>query len=146
MYPPQSSQKAHILANYAKFTDHFLVWTTRNGKLKFLQQITQNLSSSPILTVNHAELAKFVLFLITLLFLVLDIRKTGSTPCLHELHKSRNLQLEFAKCSLLYISQNVLITCINSLQSKHHLSSEPQITNVPQHWKEKKIILILQNR
>ena len=27
---PKSSQKAPILANYAKFADHFLIWTTRN--------------------------------------------------------------------------------------------------------------------
>ena len=32
---PQSRQKAPILANYAKFTDHFSIWTTRNGNLKF---------------------------------------------------------------------------------------------------------------
>ena len=68
----------------------------------------QNPPSSPILTANHAELAKFALFLITLLFVVLDIRKTGSTPCLHELCESCNLKLEFVKCSLLYIFQNVL--------------------------------------
>ena len=68
----------------------------------------QNLPILPILTANHAKLAKFVLFLITLLFLFLDIRKPGSTPCLHELHKFRNLKLEFAKCPFLYIYQNAL--------------------------------------
>ena len=35
MYPPQSIQKAPVLANYAKFADHFSIWTTRNGNLKF---------------------------------------------------------------------------------------------------------------
>ena len=47
--------------------------------------------------------------------------------------------------TFVYISKCILlITCINLLQSKHQLSLEPRITNVQQHWKEKKIILILQ--
>ena len=32
---PQNIQNAPILANYAKFADHFSIWTTRNGNLKF---------------------------------------------------------------------------------------------------------------
>ena len=35
MYPPQSIQKAPVSANYVKFADHFSIWTTRNGNLKF---------------------------------------------------------------------------------------------------------------
>ena len=35
MYPPQSSQKAPVSANYVKFTDHFSILTTRTGNLKF---------------------------------------------------------------------------------------------------------------
>ena len=32
---PQNIQSAPILANYAKFTNHFSIWTTRNGNLKY---------------------------------------------------------------------------------------------------------------
>ena len=32
---PQSIQKAPVLANYVKFADHFSIWTTRSGNLKF---------------------------------------------------------------------------------------------------------------
>ena len=45
MYPPQSSQKAPVSANYAKFADHFSIWTTRTGNLKF-----------------HSKMAKFAQF------------------------------------------------------------------------------------
>ena len=38
---PQSSQKAHILANYAKFADHFSIWTTRNGNSKFYCELRE---------------------------------------------------------------------------------------------------------
>ena len=59
MYHPQSIQKAPVLANYVKFADHFSIWTTRNGNLKFHsklhgirsirqspRQITRNLCNS----------------------------------------------------------------------------------------------------
>ena len=32
---PQSSLKPPVLANHVKFSDHFLIWTTRNGNLNF---------------------------------------------------------------------------------------------------------------
>ena len=35
LYPPQNIQNAPILANYAKFADHFSIWTTRNGTSNF---------------------------------------------------------------------------------------------------------------
>ena len=38
---PQSSQKAPISANYAKFADHFSIWTTRNGNLKFHSKLRE---------------------------------------------------------------------------------------------------------
>ena len=41
MYPPQSSQKAPVLANYAKFADHFSIWTTRTGNLKFHSKLRE---------------------------------------------------------------------------------------------------------
>ena len=39
MSPPQSSQKAHVLANNVKFADHFAIWTTRNGNPKFYSEL-----------------------------------------------------------------------------------------------------------
>ena len=36
---PLSSQKAHVLANYVKFTNHFSIWTTRNGNSKFYSEL-----------------------------------------------------------------------------------------------------------
>ena len=36
---PQISQKAPVLANYAKFADHFSIWTTRKGNLKFYSEL-----------------------------------------------------------------------------------------------------------
>ena len=39
MYPPQNSQKAHVLANNTKFTDHFSIWTVRNGNPKFYNKL-----------------------------------------------------------------------------------------------------------
>ena len=38
---PQSIQKAPVSANYAKFADHFLIWTTRNGNLKFHSKLRE---------------------------------------------------------------------------------------------------------
>ena len=35
LYPPKVFKIAPILANYAKFADHFSIWTTRNGNLKY---------------------------------------------------------------------------------------------------------------
>ena len=37
----QSSQKAPISANYVKFADHFLIWTTRTGNLKFHSKLRE---------------------------------------------------------------------------------------------------------
>ena len=39
MYPPQSRQKAHALANYVKFANHFLIWTMRNGNPEFYSEL-----------------------------------------------------------------------------------------------------------
>ena len=36
---PLSNQKAHVLANYAKFANHFLIWTTGNGNSKFYSEL-----------------------------------------------------------------------------------------------------------
>ena len=95
----------------------------------------QNLPSSPIFTANHADLAKFMLFLITFLFLLLDIRKTGSNTLLVQITRISQPYVGIHEMfTFVYISKSiVLITCINLLQSKHHLSSESRITNVHQH-------------
>ena len=39
MYPPKVVKKAPILANYAKFAGHFLIWNPRNGNLKFYSEL-----------------------------------------------------------------------------------------------------------
>ena len=31
--------KAPVLTNYTKFADHFSIWTTRNGNLKFYSEL-----------------------------------------------------------------------------------------------------------
>ena len=41
LYPPQNIQNAPILANYAKFANHFSIWTTRNGNLKFHSKLRE---------------------------------------------------------------------------------------------------------
>ena len=41
LYPPQNIQNAPISANYAKFADHFSIWTTRNGNLKFHSKLRE---------------------------------------------------------------------------------------------------------
>ena len=41
LYPPQNIQNAPILANYAKFADHFSIWTTRNGNLKYHSKLRE---------------------------------------------------------------------------------------------------------
>ena len=38
---PQSSQKTPVSANYAKFADHFSIWTTRTGNLKFHSKLRE---------------------------------------------------------------------------------------------------------
>ena len=38
---PQSIQKAPISANYAKFANHFSIWTTRSGNLKFHSKLRE---------------------------------------------------------------------------------------------------------
>ena len=38
---PLSSQKAHVLANYAKFANHFSIWTMRNGNSKFYSELRE---------------------------------------------------------------------------------------------------------
>ena len=43
---PLSNQKAHVLANYAKFANHFLIWTTE--------------METPNFTVNCAKSTQFV--------------------------------------------------------------------------------------
>ena len=37
--PPKVVKKAPVLANYTKFTDHFSIWTTRTGNLKFYSKL-----------------------------------------------------------------------------------------------------------
>ena len=41
LYPPQNIQSAPISANYAKFADHFSIWTTRNGNLKYYSKLRE---------------------------------------------------------------------------------------------------------
>ena len=41
MYSPKVVKKAPILANYVKFADHFSIWTTRNGNLKFCSKLRE---------------------------------------------------------------------------------------------------------
>ena len=36
---PQSSQKAPVSANYAKFAHHFSIWIRKNGNLKVYSQL-----------------------------------------------------------------------------------------------------------
>ena len=38
---PQNIQNAPISANYTKFADHFSIWTTRNGNLKFHSKLRE---------------------------------------------------------------------------------------------------------
>ena len=38
---PQNIQNAPISANYVKFADHFSIWTTRNGNLKFHSKLRE---------------------------------------------------------------------------------------------------------
>ena len=91
------------------------------AQFTLISKIPCSLSKTAIFTANYAKSAQFANpysesrrisqirpILITLPFLVLDIRKTGSTPCLRKLRESHNLKLEFVKCSLLYVSQNAL--------------------------------------
>ena len=44
LYPPKVFKIARILANYAKFADHFSISTTRNGTLKFHSELCKNRS------------------------------------------------------------------------------------------------------
>ena len=44
LYPPKVFKIAPILANYAKFADHFSILTTRNGTLKFHSKLRENRS------------------------------------------------------------------------------------------------------
>ena len=41
LYPPKVFKIAPILANYAKFADHSLFWTTRNGNLKYHSKLCE---------------------------------------------------------------------------------------------------------
>ena len=41
LYPPQNIQNAPILANYAKFANHFSIWTMRNGNLKYHSKLRE---------------------------------------------------------------------------------------------------------
>ena len=86
----------------------------------FLQQISQNSPDSQILRANHAKLTNFALISINLLFCFQTLVRQDPTPCLRESRKSCNLELEFAKCSLLYSLHNTLtfVTLLqgNSLQ------------------------------
>ena len=41
LYPPKIFKMPPILANYAKFANHFSIWTTRNGKLKFHSKLRE---------------------------------------------------------------------------------------------------------
>ena len=38
MYPPKVVKRP-VLANYAKFADHYSIWTTRNENLKFYSEL-----------------------------------------------------------------------------------------------------------
>ena len=57
---PLSNQKAHVLANYVKFANHFSIWTTEMETPNF-KRITQNPLNSSTPTANHMKLAKFAL-------------------------------------------------------------------------------------
>ena len=41
MYPPKVVKKPPVSANYAKFADHFSIWTTRTGNLKFHSKLRE---------------------------------------------------------------------------------------------------------
>ena len=41
LYPPKDFKIAPILANYAKFADHFSIYTTRNGNLKYHSKLRE---------------------------------------------------------------------------------------------------------
>ena len=41
LYPPKVFKIAPISANYAKFADHFSIWTTRNGNLKYHSKLRE---------------------------------------------------------------------------------------------------------
>ena len=61
MYPPKVVQKAPVSANYAKFADHFSIWTMRKWKPQISQQIARNSLNSPTTTANHAKSARLSL-------------------------------------------------------------------------------------
>ena len=41
LYAPKIFKMPPILANYVKFADHFSIWTTRNGNLKFHSKLRE---------------------------------------------------------------------------------------------------------
>ena len=74
---------------------------------------------------------------------LLDTRKTGSNTLLARITRISHLKLEFVKSSLSYSLDNIL-TFVRFVTEQSHSISKPQFTNVPQYWREKKLILILQ--
>ena len=61
MYPPKVVKKPPVLANYAKFANHFSIWTTGNGNLKFYSELRKIRSIPQTHTANHTKLVQFML-------------------------------------------------------------------------------------
>ena len=57
LYPTKNIQSAPILANYAKFANHFLYLDHEKWKPQISQQIARNLLNSPITMANDAKSA-----------------------------------------------------------------------------------------
>ena len=79
--PPKLSKSSHF-GKLREIHRPFFNLDHEKWKPQILQQNTQNPPNSPILTANHAKLAKFTLFFNYCSILVLDIRKTGSNTLL----------------------------------------------------------------
>ena len=58
---PPNNQKHIILANNAKFANHFPIRTIGKWNSQNLQQIAQNLLNSPVLVLNHVKFTPSVL-------------------------------------------------------------------------------------
>ena len=129
-----------IRAILAKFY-HFLLF---KHTPPFYSKSHKNSPNSQILRANHAELTNFALISINLLFCFQTLVRQDPTPCLRESRESRNLELEFAKCSFLYSLHNTLtfVRFVTGQLTPARSHSPPMCHNIG----KKKSILILQKR
>ena len=134
------SESREIRVILAKFY-HFLLFKRTPP---FYSKSRKNPPNSQILRANHTKLTNFALISINLLFCFQTLVRQDPTPCLRESRESRNLELEFTKCSLLYSLHNTLtfvrfVTGQLTLARSH---SPPMCHNIG----KRKSVLILQKR